>query len=64
MESNKREENTNLETENGDSEENFSIDFTTSSAISSIGLKFLILYLPIFWFSGLVVATFWYGYAT
>ena len=40
----------------------FVIDFTTSSAIDKVGLKFLLVYIPIFWFSGLVVASFWYGY--
>ncbi len=40
----------------------FVIDFTTSSAINKVGLKFLLVYIPIFWFSGLVIATLWYGY--
>jgi len=31
----------------------YALDFTTSSAISKIGLKFLILYVPIFWFGGI-----------
>ncbi|MHA1107270.1 MAG: hypothetical protein ACTSPN_16375 [Promethearchaeota archaeon] len=64
MESESLDENINTEEQSeDDSDDDFSIDFTTSSAISSVGLKFLVLYLPIFWFSGLVVATFWYGYA-
>lgn len=43
-------------------ESDFVIDFTTSSAINKVGLKFLIVYIPIFWFSGLIIATLWYGY--
>jgi hypothetical protein len=38
------------------------IDFTTSSAISRVNLKFLAVYVPIFWLSGLMVAIFWYEY--
>ena len=38
----------------------FTLDFSTSSAISQINLKFLIIYIPIFWFSGLPVAIYWY----
>jgi len=49
-------------TENEDDDSDFVIDFTTSSAINKVGLKFLLVYIPIFWFSGLVVATLWYGY--
>ncbi len=64
MENDNLDDNINPEEQNiKDNEDDFSIDFTTSSAISSVGIKFLILYIPIFWFSGLVVATFWYGYA-
>jgi hypothetical protein len=48
--------------ENIDDDSDFNIDFTTSSAINRVSLKFLIVYIPIFWFSGLIVATFWYGY--
>ncbi|MHA2288897.1 MAG: hypothetical protein ACXABG_08920 [Promethearchaeota archaeon] len=53
------------EKENEEEDESeFVIDFTTSSAIHRISLKFLLVYIPIFWFSGLTVATLWYGYAT
>ena len=55
-------ENENKSSENIDDDSDFNIDFTTSSAINRVSLKFLIVYLPIFWFSGLIVATFWYGY--
>ena len=48
--------------DNTDDDTEFIIDFTTSSAINRISLKFLVVYIPIFWFSGLVVATLWYGY--
>ncbi len=43
--------------------EDLALDFTTSSAISRINIKFLIVYLPIFWLSGLLVAIYWYGYS-
>ena len=50
------------EQEKEEDESDFVIDFTTSSAINRVGLKFLVVYIPIFWFSGLVIATLWYGY--
>ncbi|MFX1588995.1 MAG: hypothetical protein ACFFC1_12625 [Promethearchaeota archaeon] len=40
----------------------YNLDFTTSSAISRINIKFLIVYLPIFWISGLQVAVLFYTY--
>jgi len=42
--------------------EDLAVDFTTSSAISRINIKFLAVYIPIFWLSGLMVAIFWYEY--
>ena len=42
--------------------EGFKLDFTTSSAISRVNIKFLAIYLPILWFSGLLVGIYWYGY--
>jgi len=42
--------------------EDLAIDFTTSSAISRINIKFLAVYIPILWLSGLMVAIFWYEY--
>jgi hypothetical protein len=33
----------------------YTLDFTTSSAISKLSLKFLVLYIPIFWFAGVFV---------
>jgi len=38
----------------------FSIDFITSSAINKINLKFLFIYIPILWFSGLIPIIYWY----
>jgi acetyltransferase-like isoleucine patch superfamily enzyme len=43
-------------------DEDLAIDFTTSSAISRVNIKFLAIYLPIFFVSGLMVAIFWYWY--
>ncbi|MFX0072140.1 MAG: hypothetical protein ACFFAO_13715 [Candidatus Hermodarchaeota archaeon] len=40
--------------------EDFALDFTTSSAISRVNIKFLAIYIPIFWFSGLLVGIYWY----
>jgi acetyltransferase-like isoleucine patch superfamily enzyme len=42
--------------------EDLSLDFTTSSAISRVNIKFLAVYIPIFWLSGLIVSIFWYWY--
>jgi acetyltransferase-like isoleucine patch superfamily enzyme len=42
--------------------EDLAIDFTTSSVISRVNIKFLAVYVPIFWLSGLMVAIFWYEY--
>ena len=42
--------------------DDYVIDFTTSSAISRVNIKFLAVYLPIFWCSGLLVAIMWYDY--
>jgi acetyltransferase-like isoleucine patch superfamily enzyme len=39
--------------------EDFELDFITSSAISRINVKFLIFYIPIFWFSGMITLNFW-----
>ena len=40
----------------------YALDFTTSSAISRVSIKFLIIYIPIFWFSGLLVGIYLYEY--
>jgi len=36
------------------------IDFTTSSSISRVNIKFLAVYIPIFWLSGILCGVFWY----
>jgi len=66
------EKNSNIDTEgqkkeepidiNSLTKEDLAIDFTTSSAISRINIKFLAVYIPILWLSGLMVAIFWYEY--
>jgi len=38
------------------------VDFTTSSAISRVSIKFLAIYIPIFWLSGLAVCIYAYEY--
>ncbi|MFX0070404.1 MAG: hypothetical protein ACFFAO_04865, partial [Candidatus Hermodarchaeota archaeon] len=43
-------------------EQDLLIDFTTSSAISRVNIKFLAVYIPILWISGLLVAIYWYEY--
>ncbi|MFO8020394.1 MAG: hypothetical protein R6U96_17365 [Promethearchaeia archaeon] len=40
-------------------DETYTIDFNTSSAVSKIHIKFLILYIPIFWASGFLCLSFW-----
>jgi carbonic anhydrase/acetyltransferase-like protein (isoleucine patch superfamily) len=60
---NEKIENEKNATENEEDDSELIIDFTTSSAINRVSLKFLVVYIPIFWFSGLVIATFWYGYS-
>ncbi len=42
--------------------QDLAIDFTTSSAISRVNLKFLAVYLPIFWLAGLLISILWYWY--
>ena len=44
------------------SEEDLRIDFTTSSAISRVNLKFLIVYIPIFWLSGMLDTIIFYTF--
>lgn len=43
-------------------EGDLALDFTTSSAISRVNIKFLAVYLPIFWLAGLIISIFWYWY--
>jgi len=44
------------------SEKDLRIDFTTSSAISRVNIKFLTVYLPIFWLSGMLVTIVFYTF--
>jgi hypothetical protein len=43
-------------------EEDFVIDFTTSSAISRVNLKFLIVYVPIIWISGIMALLYFWTF--
>ncbi len=43
-------------------EDDYTIDFITSSAISRINLKFLIVYIPILWLSGIITLVYWWTY--
>lgn len=49
------EQNSNLD--NDEQISDYILDFNTSSAISNISLKFMVLYIPIFWLSGYLVIT-------
>ncbi|TFF89811.1 MAG: hypothetical protein EU548_06220 [Promethearchaeota archaeon] len=52
-------------TESSTEEENlYQLDFNTSSSISKTNLKFLILYIPIFWLGGILALSAWYGLIT
>ncbi|MHA2182477.1 MAG: hypothetical protein ACXAAH_13740, partial [Promethearchaeota archaeon] len=44
------------------SEEDLALDFTTSSAISRVNIKFLIVYIPIFWLSGMLDTIIFYTF--
>ncbi|MFX1379609.1 MAG: hypothetical protein ACFFA4_11015 [Promethearchaeota archaeon] len=43
-------------------ENDLKIDFCTSSAISRVNLKFLAVYIPIFWLAGLIISILWYWF--
>ncbi len=45
-------------------EENLKIDFTTSSAISRVNIRFLVLYIPIFWLSGMLDTAIFYSFTS
>jgi acetyltransferase-like isoleucine patch superfamily enzyme len=58
-------ENQSVESQNQNEDaekKDLSLNFVTSSAISRVNLKFLAVYLPIFFLSGFVIATFWHWY--
>jgi hypothetical protein len=44
------------------SEDEYLLNFVTSSAISRVNLKFLLVYLPIIWLSGMITLTYWWTY--
>ncbi len=43
-------------------EKKYALDFTTSSAISRINIKFLAVYIPIFWLAGMLITIIFYTY--
>ncbi|MFW9827972.1 MAG: hypothetical protein ACFFEY_10285 [Candidatus Thorarchaeota archaeon] len=43
-------------------DEDIKIDFSTTSAISRVNLKFLLVYIPIFWLSGMLATTLFYTF--
>ncbi|MHA2008756.1 MAG: hypothetical protein ACXABO_21440 [Promethearchaeota archaeon] len=43
-------------------EKDLLLDFTTSSAISRVNIKFLIVYIPIFWLSGMIDTILFYSF--
>ena len=43
-------------------EQKYALDFTTSSAISRINIKFLAVYIPIFWLAGMLITIIFYTY--
>ena len=45
-----------------DDKADFALDFTTSSAISKVNIKFLVFYIPIIWLSGMVVSLIWFDF--
>ncbi|MHA2038475.1 MAG: hypothetical protein ACW972_05510 [Promethearchaeota archaeon] len=44
------------------SDHDLALDFTTSSAISRVNIKFLVVYIPIFWLSGMVDTIIFYTF--
>ena len=46
------------------SKEDLALDFTTSSAISRVNIKFLVVYIPIFWLSGMLDTIIFYSFAS
>jgi acetyltransferase-like isoleucine patch superfamily enzyme len=49
---------------NSISKEDLRIDFTTSSAISRVNIKFLAVYIPIFWLSGMLDTVIFYTFTS
>lgn len=48
-------------TEDAQFEVGYDLDFNTSSSISKISMKFLVVYIPILWLGGLLAISAWYG---
>jgi acetyltransferase-like isoleucine patch superfamily enzyme len=44
------------------SEEDLALDFTTSSAISRVNIKFLVVYIPVFWLAGMLDTIIFYTF--
>ena len=55
-----KENNSDLSTYDNNSD--FALDITTSSAISRVNIKFLAIYIPIFWLGGFLIAIYLYEY--
>ena len=51
-----------LKSTNNSDKSDFVLDIATSSAISRVNIKFLAVYIPIFWLSGFLVAIYLYEY--
>ncbi len=49
---------------NGLNENDLALDFTTSSAISRVNIKFLVVYIPIFWLSGMLDTIIFYTFSS
>ena len=62
MTENRETENITGKNDNNSSDAEYIIDFTTSSAISRVNIKFLALYIPIMWLSGLAICVYMYEY--
>jgi len=45
-------------------EDDLALDFTTSSAISKVNIKFLVVYIPIFWLSGMLDTIIFYTFTS
>jgi len=61
-ENNKTENEQGTNSNNNSSDADYIIDFTTSSAISRVSIKFLAIHIPILWLSGLAVCIYMYEY--
>ncbi len=53
---------TDPEIPEADDKADLALDFTTSSAISKVNIKFLVIYIPIIWLSGILVSIMWFDF--